>query len=126
MSTDASPSRLIVSRSLALKTLRMCSSSAGAPTVATATMSGRSVAATRAAVPPRLCPIRRAGVIPAVVIALAADLRSVTSAAKSTASPSAPPTPVPAKSNRRTPIPARDSAREMWTAARLSFPHVKQ
>ena len=126
ISTMASPSRAIVSRSFCSKRRKICCRSAGAPIVATAAISGISAAAKIAAVPPRLCPTSSEGVIPAAVIACAAARRSSMSAAMLTASPGAMLNPVPAKSNLKTPIPARDSARDMCTAARLSFPHVKQ
>ena len=71
-------------------------------------------------------PDMRAGGIPAAAMASAAALRSSTSEAKLTASSAGLAIPVPAKSNRKTPIPARESARAMYTAARLSFPQVKQ
>ncbi|BCM75446.1 hypothetical protein KAM448_33280 [Aeromonas caviae] len=51
--------------------------------------------------------------MPAAAIAFAAARRSSTSDAKFTGSPVPPPIPVPAKSNLKTPMPARDSAREM-------------
>lgn len=48
--------------------------------------------------------------MPAAAIAFAAARRSSTSDAKFTGSPVPPPIPVPAKSNLKTPMPARDSA----------------
>ena len=111
ISADASPSLAMVSRSMGRKNRRICSRSAGAPIVATAATPGNSAAATIAAVPPRLCPTSKEGGIPAAVIAFAAERMSSTSDAKLTGSPD--PAPIPAKSNLRTPMPARDSAREM-------------
>ena len=113
ISTEASPSIAMVARSPSRKWRKRCCRSAGAPIVTTAAMSGNSAAAMIAAVPPRLCPTSREGDIPAAAIAFAAERRSSTSDAKLTASPVPPLNPVPAKSNLKTPMPARDSAREM-------------
>jgi hypothetical protein len=69
----------------------------------------------------RLCPTRRDGDMPAAAIAFAAARRSSTSDAKFTGSPVPPPIPVPAKSNLKTPMPARDSARDVNSGATV-FP----
>ncbi|CAE1304853.1 unnamed protein product [Acanthosepion pharaonis] len=75
--------------------------------------------------PPKLCPTRSVIGISASLIAFAAQTKPPHRRQPgSRNSPALPPSP--AKSKRKTPIPARANAREILTAARLSFPHVKQ
>jgi hypothetical protein len=94
--------------------------------VATAAIPGNSSAAASAAAPPRLCPISKAGGIPASIIAFVAATRSAISLLKPASAKSPPLCPRPVKSNRSTAMPRSAKARLIRTAASDSLVQVKQ